>query len=70
MKLDIPLPSEVLAEYLGGLKLIDAAAKIGIGPDELSSVMEGSTTIGANLAIKIGRATGTSPALWTGMQSA
>lgn len=32
--------------------------------------MDGSTTIGANLAIKIGRATGTSPALWTGLQSA
>lgn len=30
MKLDIPLPSEVLAEYLGGLKLIDAAAKMGL----------------------------------------
>lgn len=64
-----PHPGEVLSEYLGGLSLLDAAAKIGIGSEHLSRLLDGLVGIDAKLAIKLGRAFGTSAEMWTGMQT-
>ena len=65
-----PMPGSVLAQYLGGLGLADAAAKIGIGQEHLSNLVTGAASIDASLAAKLGRAFGTSPDLWIGMQTA
>lgn len=65
-----PHPGEVLVQYLGGMSVVDAAAKIGIGQEHLARLIHGQTSIDPKLAVKLGRAFGTSPELWTGMQSA
>lgn len=64
-----PKPGAVLAQYLGGLSLADAAAKIGIGQEYLSNLISGDARIDLNLARKLSRALATSPELWVGLQS-
>lgn len=63
-------PGEVLVEYLDGLSGVDAAAKIGIGHEHLSRLLDRQVSIDAKLAGKLGRALGTSAELWLGMQAA
>jgi addiction module HigA family antidote len=70
MMVDPPAPGAVLAQYLEGLSLADAAAKIGIGQAHLSNLITGTASIDGNVATKLGRALGTSPDLWGGLQSA
>lgn len=48
----------------------DFAQKIGIFPNNLSLIFSGKRDISASLAIKIGKALGTSGELWYNMQSA
>lgn len=43
MMVDPPAPGAVLAQYLEGLSLADAAAKIGIGQAHLSNLIAYST---------------------------
>lgn len=64
-----PHPGEVLAEYLDGLSLADAAVKIGIDQDSLDRLLGGKSSIDAPMATKLGRALGTSAELWVGLQS-
>lgn len=66
---DPPHPGEVLAEYLGSLSQVDAAAKLGITSEHLSRLLDGLVGIDAKLAIKLGQAFGTSAEMWTGMQT-
>ncbi len=65
-----PNPGAVLAQYLGGMNLADAAAKIGIGQEHLSNLITGVAGIDSSLATKLARAFGTSAELWLGMQAA
>lgn len=67
---DPPVPGAVLAQHLGGLSMQDAAAKIGIGQKHLANLISGVARIDDSLASKLGRALGTSPELWTGLQTA
>jgi antitoxin HigA-1 len=70
MMADPPKPGAVLAQYLGGLSLADAAAKIGMGQEHLSNLITGTASIDASLAAKLARALGTSADLWLGLQTA
>lgn len=63
-------PGAVLAQYLGGMNLADAAAKIGIGQEHLSNLLTGVAGIDASLATKLARAFGTSAELWLDLQAA
>lgn len=48
----------------------DFASEIGIFPNNLSLIFAGKRDISASLAIKIGKALGTSGELWYNLQSA
>ena len=65
-----PHPGEVPAEYLEGVSLVDAAAKIGVDQDSLDRLLGGKSSIDVPMSTKLGRALGTSTELWLGLQSA
>lgn len=67
---DPPKPGAVLAQYLGGMSLADAAAKIGIGQEHLSNLITGTANVDTSLATKLARAFGTSAELWLDLQAA
>jgi antitoxin HigA-1 len=64
-----PHPGEVLRDYLGDLSVTDAARHLGVTRANLSRILNGSAGISAEMALRLSEAMGTSPELWTGMQS-
>ena len=64
-----PHPGEVLREYLGKRSVTDAARHLGITRVALSRILNGSSGISADMALRLSEAFGTSPQLWIGMQS-
>jgi antitoxin HigA-1 len=64
-----PHPGEVLRDYLGSLSVTDAARHLGVTRANLSRILNGSAGISAEMALRLSEAMGTSPELWTGMQS-
>jgi antitoxin HigA-1 len=64
-----PHPGEVLRDYLGNLSVTDAARHLGVTRANLSRILNGSAGISAEMALRLSEAMGTSPELWTGMQS-
>ena len=68
---DPPHPGEILREdYLEplGLTVTEVAEKLGISRKNLSSILNEHTGISAEMAVRLSKAFGTSPDLWTGMQ--
>lgn len=65
-------PGEFLMEEIESRQIQkkDFARQIGIFPNNLSLIFAGKRDISAPLAIKIGKALGTSGKLWFNMQSA
>jgi addiction module HigA family antidote len=65
-------PGEFLLEEIEArnIQKKDFANQIGIYPNNLSLIFAGKRDISASLAIKIGRALGTSGELWYNLQSA
>lgn len=64
-----PHPGEVLREYLGGVSVTNAAKHLGVTRVALSRILNGSTGISAEMALRLSDALGTTPELWTGMQA-
>jgi antitoxin HigA-1 len=64
-----PHPGEVLRDYLGNLSVTDAASHLGVTRANLSRILNGSAGISAEMALRLSEAMGTSPELWTSMQS-
>lgn len=64
-----PHPGEVLREYLGARSVTDAARHLGVTRVALSRVLNGAAGVSADMALRLSEALGTSPELWTGMQS-
>ena len=64
-----PHPGEVLREYLGQTTVTAAARHLGVTRASLSRILNGSVGISADMALRLSEALGTSPELWTGMQS-
>ena len=64
-----PHPGKVLREYLGQVSVTDAATHLGVTRAALSRILNGSAGISAEMSLKLSEALGTSPELWTGMQS-
>jgi antitoxin HigA-1 len=64
-----PHPGEVLRDYLGTISVTDAARHLRITRASLSRILNGSAGISAEMALRLSEAMGTSPELWTGMQS-
>nr|MBC7612159.1 HigA family addiction module antidote protein [Pseudopedobacter sp.] len=65
-------PGEFLLEEIEAREIQkkDFAQQIGIFPNNLSLIFAGKRDISATLAIKIGKALGTSGQLWYNLQSA
>jgi addiction module HigA family antidote len=64
-----PHPGKVLREYLGTVTVTAAAQHLGVTRSSLSRILNGSVGISADMALRLSEALGTSPELWTGMQT-
>jgi len=64
-----PHPGKVLREYLGTVTVTSAAQHLGVTRASLSRILNGSVGISADMALRFSEALGTSPELWTGMQT-
>ena len=64
-----PHPGTVLRDYLGEVSVTTAATHLGVTRVALSRILNGSAGISAEMALRLADALGTSPELWTGMQS-
>jgi len=64
-----PHQGRVLREYLGTRSVTDTAKHLGVTRVALSPILNGSAGISADMALKLADARGTSPELWTGMQT-
>lgn len=62
-------PGAVLREYLGEVSVTDAAIALGVTRAALSRILNGSTGISADMALRLEAALGTSAEMWTAMQS-
>ena len=63
-----PHPGEILREWLGDMSVIDAAQHLGVARATLSRVLNGSSGISADMALRLKAALGTSPEMWMGLQ--
>lgn len=64
-----PHPGEVLRAYLDGVTVLEAARKLSVSQSTLSRILRGTAGVSIEMAIRLGRALGTSPDLWVGLQS-
>jgi addiction module HigA family antidote len=64
-----PHPGSVLREYLGSVSVTEAARHLGVTRAAMSRILNGGAGISADMALRLSAALGTSPELWTGMQS-
>lgn len=62
-------PGLVLREYLGNLTVTEAAARLGVTRVALSRILNGSTGISADMALRLRDALGTSAEMWINMQA-
>lgn len=65
-----PHPGEVLREFLPDSMTIEAVARrLGVSRVQLSRVLNGRSTLSADMAIRIGLLTRTTPESWLGAQA-
>jgi addiction module HigA family antidote len=62
-------PGEVLREALDGISVTDAAKSLGVGRVALSRLLNGTTGISAEMALRLSKALGTTPEFWYTMQT-
>lgn len=65
-----PHPGEVLREYLGDTPVTDAAEALGVGRTTISRLLSGESGVSPDMAIRLGKALGTTPELWAHLQVA
>ena len=61
-------PGEVLKDYLGGMTIAEAAARLGVTRAHLSRIVNGRAGISAPMSLRLSAALGTSPEFWLKMQ--
>lgn len=64
-----PHPGKALREFLGDLTVTEAASRLGVTRPALSRILNGSTGISADMALRLRDALGTSAEMWINMQS-
>lgn len=64
-------PGEIIREYLEdhAILVTDAAEKLGITRVSLSRILNGKTGISADMALRLAESLGTTPELWTDLQT-
>lgn len=63
-----PHPGEVLRDYLGDVSVTEAARKLAVSRSTLSRILNGASSVSADIAVRLGMALDTSPDLWAGLQ--
>lgn len=63
-----PHPGKILREWLGDMSVTEAADRLGVARATLSRVLNGSSGISADMALRLEAALGTSPEMWMGLQ--
>jgi addiction module HigA family antidote len=64
-----PHPGEVLREWLDGITVTDAAARLGVTRVALSRVLNGAAGISPDMDLRLSKALNTTPGSWYAMQS-
>lgn len=65
-----PHPGDVLREFLpGDMTIEDVASRLGVSRVQLSRVLNGRSAVSADMAIRIGILTNTTPESWMAAQS-
>lgn len=62
-------PGEVLKDYLGGMTVKEAAARLHVTRATLSRILNGHAGITAGMSLRLSAALGTSPQFWLKMQA-
>ena len=62
-------PGEILREHMGEMPVSKLAAHLGVSRVTLSRVLNGSSGISAEMALRLSEALGTSPDLWLNLQT-
>lgn len=62
-------PGRILRQYLGEMRIGEAAARLCIARTTLSRVLNGRAGISADMALRIAEATGTEAILWMALQT-
>lgn len=65
-----PHPGEVLRDWLDGVTVTEAAARLGVTRVALSRVLNGAAAISAQMDLRLSKALGTTPGSWYAMQAA
>jgi addiction module HigA family antidote len=61
-------PGEVLRDYLGEMTVSEAATRLKITRAHLSRILNGHSSVTAEMSLRLGSALGTSPDFWLRMQ--
>ncbi len=61
-------PGEVLEDYLGGMAVKEAAARLRVTRATLSRILNGHAGVTAGMSLRLSAALGTSPDFWLKMQ--
>ncbi len=64
-----PHPGEVLREWLEGITVTDAAARLGVTRVALSRVLNGAAGISPEMDLRLAKALSTTPGTWYAMQA-
>lgn len=62
-------PSAILREYLDGISVTQAAQNLGVTRTTLSRLLNGHTSITADMALLLSQSLGTSDSFWLNLQS-
>jgi addiction module HigA family antidote len=62
-------PGEILREQMGTMSVTKLAGHLGISRVTLSRLLNGTSGISAEMALKLSEALGTSPELWLNLQT-
>ena len=62
-------PGRILRQYLGEMKVGEAADRLRIARTTLSRVLNGKAGISADVALRVAEATGTEATLWMDLQT-
>lgn len=62
-------PGEILREHMGTMSVTKLANHLGVSRVTLSRLLNGTSGISADMALKLSEALGTSPELWLNLQT-
>ncbi|MGH9589279.1 MAG: HigA family addiction module antitoxin [Terracidiphilus sp.] len=62
-------PGRVLREWLGDMRVTEAAERLHVSRVSLSRILNGKAGISADMSLRLSDALGTSPTLWIDLQT-